>query len=212
MNYAFYISGKAGRLRELININSNVLSYTRLVITDSEENSDLKDILAKMNIKFFEIKYVRSKKNMNLILSEFLLKNFQEFDVDYCFSFGDHILKGELLEIYKNKIINFHPSLLPLYPGRKAIDKAMKDDSSILLGNTAHFIDDGVDTGPVILQTVVSKSYFENNDYAKILNLQLDMLEFIHDNLIEESIKIFDRKVFVSSDKAQSPSFHFNDK
>ena len=211
MNYAFYVSGKASRLRELINVNSKVLSCTKLVITDSKKNLDLESILAKMNIEFFEIEYIKFN-NMNLILSEFLLKNFQEFDIDYCFSFGDHILKGKLLEIYKNKIINFHPSLLPLYPGRKAIDKAMKDDSSILLGNTAHFIDDGVDTGPVILQTVVSKSYFENNNYTKVLNLQLDMLEFIHDNLIKDSIKIFDRKVIISSNETQSPSFHFNDK
>ena len=211
MKYAFYISGRAGRLRELININSKVLAYTKLVITDSKENSDLQDVLEKMNIKFLELEYLKNKY-MNLILSDFLLKNFQEFDINYCFSFGDHILKGNLLKIYKNRIINFHPSILPLFPGRNAIDQAMKDESTILLGNTAHFIDEGIDTGPIILQTVVSKSYFQNNDYAKILNLQLDMLEFIHDKLISDSIKVSERKVFVSSIKNHSPSFYFNEK
>ena len=77
---------------------------------------------------------------------------------------------GKLLEAYRNKIINFHPSLLPSYPGLNAIDKAI-EGNSLLLGNTAHFIDEKVDTGPIIMQSILPISLF--NHYEDVLSLQI---------------------------------------
>lgn len=101
----------------------------------------------------------RGKKNLEL--SNNLLQVLREYEIDYCFSFGAHILKGKLLEEYENRIINFHPSLLPAYPGIKSIDRAIADKVN-LLGNTVHFIDAGMDTGPIIMQSVIpSVAFYE---------------------------------------------------
>jgi phosphoribosylglycinamide formyltransferase-1 len=98
-----------------------------------------------------------------------LVKN----NVDFLFCFGDKILKPILVEEYKNRIINFHPSILPAFPGLNAIDQALKT-SVQFLGNTAHFIDEGIDTGMIILQTAISRSAFE--EYNSVLDLQIPML------------------------------------
>jgi len=83
---------------------------------------------------------------------------------------------------------------LPNYPGRNAIDKAISDNASIL-GNTAHFIDEGIDTGPIILQSVISSEAFYKYGYDFILDLQIDML-FILDKLLESKrIKVKGNKV-----------------
>jgi len=56
---------------------------------------------------------------------------------------------------YKNRIINIHPALLPSFPGVDAAKQALEYGVKYS-GCTVHFVDDGVDTGPIILQAIVS--------------------------------------------------------
>lgn len=65
------------------------------------------------------------------------------------------IVGQPLLEAYPNRIINIHPALLPAYPGVDAIARAFADRVTET-GCTVHFVDAGVDTGPVIAQTKVT--------------------------------------------------------
>ena len=64
------------------------------------------------------------------------------------------ILKGEFLQAYANRVINIHPSLLPSFPGleawRQALDYGVK-----VTGCTVHFVDQGIDTGPILGQQTV---------------------------------------------------------
>ena len=55
----------------------------------------------------------------------------------------------------RHKVMNIHPSLLPLYPGLHAVQQAMQDGASYT-GCTVHFADSGVDTGRIIAQAVVA--------------------------------------------------------
>lgn len=117
------------------------------------------------------------RKKKNRLISDFILEKLTEYDIDYCFSFGSHILSGELLKSYENKLINFHPAILPMFPGRKSIDQAEEHGNILLVGNTAHFIDSGMDTGPIIMQSVIPlKSFSDTNDYNIVLDLQIEML------------------------------------
>ncbi len=61
---------------------------------------------------------------------------------------------------FKNRIINIHPALLPSFPGVHAARQAI-DYGAKLTGCTVHFVDEGVDTGPIILQSAVP---VEDND------------------------------------------------
>lgn len=64
------------------------------------------------------------------------------------------ILKGEFLRVFKDRVINIHPSLLPSFPGldawKQALDYGVKHT-----GVTVHFVDQGIDTGPIIAQETV---------------------------------------------------------
>lgn len=64
------------------------------------------------------------------------------------------ILSPEFIRHYKGRILNIHPAILPSFPGlhsqRQALEYGVK-----YAGCTVHFVDEGVDTGPIILQSVV---------------------------------------------------------
>ena len=65
------------------------------------------------------------------------------------------IIGKTLLEAYPKKILNIHPSLLPLYPGRQGIADAYNDGATET-GVTVHIVDEGVDTGEVLAQRKLS--------------------------------------------------------
>jgi phosphoribosylglycinamide formyltransferase-1 len=64
------------------------------------------------------------------------------------------IISPEFSHKYKNRIINIHPALLPAFPGLHAQKQAL-DYGVKYSGCTVHFVDSGVDTGPIILQEIV---------------------------------------------------------
>ena len=81
-----------------------------------------------------------------------LLLNFRAQDIKAIVLAGYMRLIGEvLLEAYSGKIINLHPSLLPSFPGKDAILQAWKKEVKVT-GITIHFVDEGMDTGPIIAQ------------------------------------------------------------
>lgn len=183
MNYAFYISGRSGRLFKFLKQADTALlrgGGVKLVVSDALIEEQLKTFLIEYDITTAIIddkKLDGDRKKKNRLISDFILEKLTEYDIDYCFSFGSHILSGELLKSYENKLINFHPAILPMFPGRKSIDQAEEHGNILLVGNTAHFIDSGMDTGPIIMQSVIPlKSFSDTNDYNIVLDLQIEML------------------------------------
>jgi phosphoribosylglycinamide formyltransferase-1 len=64
------------------------------------------------------------------------------------------LLSPGFLERFRGRVINVHPALLPAFPGLQAVQQAL-DYGVKVFGVTVHFVDEGVDTGPVILQRAV---------------------------------------------------------
>ncbi len=64
------------------------------------------------------------------------------------------IISPEFVKKYKNQMINIHPALLPSFPGLDAQKQAVMYGAKFS-GCTVHFVDSGVDTGPIILQKIV---------------------------------------------------------
>lgn len=64
------------------------------------------------------------------------------------------LLTPPFIARFRNRIVNVHPSLLPLFPGLDAIGQALEAGAPET-GVTVHFVDEGTDTGPVILQRAV---------------------------------------------------------
>lgn len=64
------------------------------------------------------------------------------------------LLSPEFIGRFRNRVINVHPALLPSFPGIDALQQAI-DHGSKITGVTVHFVDEGVDSGPIILQRPV---------------------------------------------------------
>ena len=79
------------------------------------------------------------------------------------------IISPYFIKEYKNKILNIHPALLPSFPGLDAQKQAI-DFGAKYSGCTVHFVDEGVDTGPIILQEIVEVS---SNDTEKTLSKKI---------------------------------------
>lgn len=68
------------------------------------------------------------------------------------------LLSGAFIRRFPNRIVNVHPALLPSFPGLAAIEQAIAHGVKVT-GVTVHFVDEGVDTGPIILQAPVELTY-----------------------------------------------------
>lgn len=190
--YAFYSSGGSSRIIKFYE-QYDLVDYPISFIHYDGSNS----ITIEMLKILFTDKLITKKSissNIKYELNEVLLYLMLKYNIDYLFCFGNKILKSPLIKMYKNKIINFHPSLLPAFPGLNSIDQALNSSVQIL-GNTAHFIDAETDTGPIIMQSVISRSAFR--EYEDVLNLQIDMLRTIWHLLDENKIRVKDNKVLI---------------
>jgi phosphoribosylglycinamide formyltransferase-1 len=93
------------------------------------------------------------------------------------------LLSPEFLERFPERVINVHPALLPAFPGLAAVEQAL-DYGVKVFGVTVHFVDQGVDTGPVILQRSVElPSAREPADV-------LDQLHAIEHELLPEAVRL----------------------
>lgn len=87
------------------------------------------------------------------------------------------LVKQPLLDVFPNKILNIHPSLLPAYPGLMAWEQAVNDGASES-GCTVHYVDAGMDTGPIILQ-------------AKVPVLPEDTADTLHARIQEQEHQLY---------------------
>ncbi len=102
------------------------------------------------------------------------------------------IISPQFIRKYKNRIMNIHPALLPAFPGlevqKQAIEHGVKYS-----GCTVHFVDEGVDTGPIIIQAVVK---VKNNDTEKTLAKRILKQEH---KIYPEAVTLFaKRKIKIS--------------
>lgn len=146
MRFCVVISSGGSVIREVLKVpdfSKNIYS----IVTD--RNCNAQPISQENNIKLKEI-FV----NDSLAFSNLLLQYCKEEKINFILSFHVRLYKGNLLKEYKNKIINFHLSLLPAFTGFNSFKNALTYGVKIL-GSTVHFIDETIDLGLPILQTFV---------------------------------------------------------
>ncbi|MBN2168304.1 MAG: phosphoribosylglycinamide formyltransferase [Actinobacteria bacterium] len=90
----------------------------------------------------------------------------------------------ELVLAYKGRIMNIHPALLPSFPGTHGVKDAL-DYGVKVSGVTVHFVDEGLDTGPVIAQEAVA---VEEDDSTELLHNRIHEAEY---RIYPEAIRLF---------------------
>ncbi|MCV0431515.1 phosphoribosylglycinamide formyltransferase [Nitrosopumilus sp.] len=97
------------------------------------------------------------------------------------------IISPEFVKKYKNRIINIHPALLPAFPGLDSQKQALEYGSKVS-GCTVHFVDTGMDTGPVIIQATVKINEKDTEE-----SLSKKILKEEH-RIYPEAVNLFARK------------------
>jgi len=110
------------------------------------------------------------------------------------------ILSKEFVQEFRMKILNIHPSLLPAFPGINSQKQAIEYGAKVS-GCTVHFVDEGVDTGPVLMQSPVKieEGMTEEELSRKILKEEHKILPQAIQLFIQNKIQITGRKVRIIS-------------
>lgn len=110
-----------------------------------------------------------------------------------------------LIDRFPNRVINIHPALLPSFPGlhgqKQAVDYSVK-----ISGCTVHFVDEGVDTGPIIVQAAVPVYHDDTEDIlsARILKQEHRIFPYAIKLFAEGKVSVEGRRVIVTADREDS--------
>jgi phosphoribosylglycinamide formyltransferase-1 len=110
-----------------------------------------------------------------------------------------------LIDRFPNRVMNIHPALLPSFPGlhgqKQAVDYGVK-----ISGCTVHFVDEGVDTGPIIVQAAVPAYHDDTEDSLseRILNQEHRIFPYAIKLFAEGRISVKGRKVVITGEREES--------
>jgi phosphoribosylglycinamide formyltransferase-1 len=193
---AVLVSGRGSNLQAIIDsIEKEELDADISIVISNTKDAMALSRAERHNIKttFINPADYLSKRAFDTALIEKL----KEYPIDLiCLAGYMRILGEEVIQTFKEKIINIHPSLLPAFPGlnsqKQAIEYGVK-----FSGCTVHFVDSGIDSGPIISQTVVP--IYDNDDEKSLSERILEQEHHLYPKAIkmvkENQIKINDRTV-----------------
>ncbi len=149
------VSGRGSNLQAIIDNSKNgSLSAEVAVVISDQQDAYALERARKHNIPAV---YVSTKgfKGKREEYDALLVKELQNYDVELvCLAGFMRIITPALIKAFPNRILNIHPALLPAFPGLH-VQKAALDYGVKFSGCTVHFVDEGMDTGPIIIQAVV---------------------------------------------------------
>jgi len=154
INIGILASGRGTNLQAIIEAveDGRIEGKIKIVISDNSDAYALKRA-EQNNIKIECINF-KSFKNREAYDKK-IVECLKEKDVDLVVLAGYmRIISPYFIKIYKNRIINIHPALLPSFPGLHAQRQAIEYGAKVS-GCTVHFVDEGVDSGPIVLQRAV---------------------------------------------------------
>ena len=184
---AVLVSGRGSNLQAIIDSieREELNAHISIVISSTRDAMALKRA-EKHGIKTIFIDptaYLNSKE-----YDKVLIEKLKEFSIDLiCLAGYMRILGEEVIQTFKEKIINIHPSLLPAFPGLNAQKQAIVHGVKFS-GCTVHFVDSGIDSGPIILQTAVP--VYDNDDEKSLSKRILEQEHYLYPkaiNMIKEN-------------------------
>jgi len=178
------VSGRGSNLQSIIDASEagKIPATVVIVISNKPEAYALERAKKhKIDGVVVEDKKFKDKKSYELEI----LKVLEKYKVDLvCLAGYMKIVGPTLLSKYKGRMMNIHPALLPSFPGLHAQKQALEYGVKIS-GCSVHFVDEGTDTGPVIIQHAIP---VEEGDTEETLSNRI--LEWEH-KIYPEAIRLF---------------------
>ena len=188
LNIAVLISGGGSNLQSIIDgcESGYINGIVKLVISNKDnaygleraKKHNIKNLVEKEEKKIIDL---LNKENIDLVVLAGYLK----------------IISPKFVEAFRNKIINIHPSLIPAFCGEgyygKKVHESVINYGAKLSGATVHFVDEGADTGPIIMQKSVEVKF---NDTPQSLSERVLKVEH---EILKESVRLYcDNKLTVN--------------
>ena len=168
-------SGKGSNFKAIAEAigEGRINAEARIVISDVQ-SAGILDFARAHGIRAEFVEPGRFRTKLEPEAEARLLKLLREAEVDLVVLAGYmRMIKPVLLEAFPNRIINIHPSLLPKFPGLAAWKQALEAGASVT-GCTVHYVDGGMDTGPIIAQSEVPVL---PGDTAEMLHARIQVAE-----------------------------------
>ena len=166
------ISGSGSNLLSLLKKSENPLYPAKIVAVGSDKNAPGLEHAELYEVDTFVVSPDRFATKE--LWAETLLANVQHHQPDLVVLAGFmKVLPANFVSALKGKLINIHPSLLPDFKGAHAVRDALQAGAT-KTGVTVHYVDEGVDTGEIIVQSEVA---IEPNDTEAVLHERIKKVE-----------------------------------
>lgn len=202
INLGILISGRGSNMESILNFlkENNIADICPKIIISSKPEAEGLRKASKFGIPT----RVVSNNSKGWEYDSEIVKVLQEYDVNpenglVCLAGYMRLLSPEFVKKYKMRILNIHPSLLPSFPGlnsqKKALDYGVK-----VTGCTVHFVDEGLDSGPIIAQKHVA--VLDNDTCETLSDRILEQEHILYPYCVrifsENRISVQGRKVIVT--------------
>jgi len=191
-------SGSGSNLQAIIdNIEKGYLSAEISIVIINNPNVKALERAKNHNLKSIVINH--RDYNSREEFDDNILEVLKGHNIDLVVLAGFmRIISSNIIKEYPNKIMNIHPALLPSFPGIHACQKAI-DAGVKISGCTVHFVDDGMDTGPIIMQSAVPVVVFDTADILAVRILEQEHIIYSRSIQLfaENRLVVNGKKVFI---------------
>ena len=202
LKLAILISGRGSNMKAILDaIKKQNIPINPVVIISNKPTAKGLRIAKKFGVKT-EIIESKGFQGNRWEYDQKIMHILSKYDITpknslICLAGFMRILSPEFIKKFKNRILNIHPSILPAFPGLDAQRQAIESgvDHS---GCTVHFVDEGVDTGPIIVQETVK---IKNDDTEETLSKRILAKE--HKAYVKAVKLIAEKKINVTGRKVK---------
>lgn len=194
-NIAVLVSGGGTNLQSIIDATeAGEINGQIKVVISNKENAYGLERARKHNI---EAVFENDEKKVIELLKE------KEIDIVVMAGYLK-IISSEFVNEFKNKMVNIHPSLIPSFCGKgyygKKVHQGVLDYGAKITGATVHFVTEGADEGPIIMQEAVKVEQNDDADTlaARVLKVEHQILKKSVALLCDDKIKVDGRRVYIN--------------
>jgi phosphoribosylglycinamide formyltransferase 1 len=206
------VSGRGSNLQAIIDSSeSGRLSATVAVVISDQADAYALERARKHGIPGVHIS-PKGFKGKRDAYDALLAAELKKHDVELvCLAGFMRIITPTLLSAFPQRVLNIHPALLPAFPGLH-VQKAALDHGAKFSGCTVHFVDEGMDTGPIIIQAVVPVLDDDTEDSlsARILKQEHTIYSRAIQLYAEEKLAIEGRRVLLREGRTAVDDFLIN--
>ena len=206
------VSGRGSNLQAIIdNIANGSVSAELVVVISDQPDAYALERAARHNIPgvHLDASGFNGKRDA---YDGLIIKELRKHGVELvCLAGFMRMITPELIKAYPNRILNIHPALLPSFPGLH-VQKAAIAHGVKFSGCTVHFVDEGMDTGPIVIQAVVPvlDSDTEDSLSERILVQEHKIYSRAIQLIAEGRISIKGRRVLVRDAEQKKNDFLIN--